>query len=84
MIGRYLLSLASDDNFDELEEKIDYYFSDHELLREALQASAPWNQEGNKPFAMVGNSVLDLGIVTSGRTKNKTRGKCLALASSCH
>ncbi|OQE13366.1 hypothetical protein PENFLA_c049G05728 [Penicillium flavigenum] len=73
MVGRYLFPLPSDEELEDLEEKINYRFNDRALLREALQASAAWNKDGNKTLALVGDKVLDLVIVISGRTKNKPR-----------
>jgi ribonuclease-3 len=81
MVGHYLFSLPSDDELEDFEKKINYRFIDRALLREALQASAAWNEDGNKTLALIGDRVLDLVIVISGRKKNKPRGKCLALAS---
>jgi ribonuclease-3 len=81
MVGRYLFPLPSDDELEDFESMINYRFIDRTLLREALQASSALNEDGNKTLALVGDRVLDLVIVISGRTKNKPRGKCLALAS---
>lgn len=80
MVGRYFSS-PSDDEIEVLEKKIRYRFVDRELLREALQASAAWNEDGNKNLALIGDRVLGLVLAISGRKENKPRGKCLALAS---
>lgn len=77
MVGRHLFPLSSDDEIEDFEKKIQYRFIDRALLREALQASAPWNNDGNKILALVGDRVLDLVIVISGRKRNKPRGKCV-------
>ncbi|CAG8103747.1 unnamed protein product [Penicillium nalgiovense] len=75
MVGRHLFPLSSDDEIEDFEKKIQYRFIDRALLREALQASAPWNNDGNKILALVGDRVLDLVIVISGRKRNKPRGE---------
>lgn len=75
MVGRYILALPSDEELQVFEKKINYSFTDYVLLREALQASSGFNGDGNKKLALIGDRILDLIIVTSGRNKNKTRSK---------
>ncbi|OQE13348.1 hypothetical protein PENFLA_c049G04143 [Penicillium flavigenum] len=55
-------------------EQINYTFANRALLREALQPPNKCNEDGNKTLALVGDKVLDLVIVASGRDRNKTRG----------
>lgn len=75
MVGRCIFALPSDEELQVFEEKINYSFTDYILSREALQVSSGFNGDGNKKLALIGDRILDLIIVTSGRNKNKTRGK---------
>lgn len=81
MVGRYIFPLPSDEELQVFKEKINYSFANDALLREALQASSGFNGDGNKRLALIGDIILDLVIVISGREKNKTRGKRFTLAT---
>ncbi|CAG8905856.1 unnamed protein product [Penicillium egyptiacum] len=75
MVGRHIyLFLPSDAELEDFEKKIKYRFSNRALIREALQASSAVNEDGNKTLALIGDKLLDVVIVTSGRSKNKIRG----------
>ncbi|KAF7525649.1 hypothetical protein PCG10_004640 [Penicillium crustosum] len=75
MVGRYICALPSDEELQVFEEKINYSFTNYTLSREALQVSNGFNGDGNKGLALIGDSILDLIIVISGRKKNKTKGE---------
>jgi ribonuclease-3 len=77
----HIFLLPSDEELQFLEQKINYAFVNRALLREALQPPNRYNEDGNKSLALVGDKVLDLVIVTSGRDRNKTRGKHFGLAT---
>lgn len=84
MVGRYICALPSDEELQVFEEKINYSFTNYTLSREALQVSNGFNGDGNKDLALIGDSILDLIIVISGRKKNKTKGKRFTLATSLY
>ncbi|KAJ5941932.1 hypothetical protein N7516_002100 [Penicillium verrucosum] len=75
MVGHYIFPLPSDEELQVFEKKINYSFANDALLREALQVSSGFNGDGNKKLALIGDTILDLVIVTLGCDKNKTRGE---------
>lgn len=75
MVGNWIFPHPSDDRLQVFEEKIDYRFTDRLLAREALQSPNSSNEDGNRTFALIGDKVIDLVIVTTGRKNNKTRSK---------
>lgn len=81
MVGRYILTHPLDEELQVLEKKINHSFANGALLREALHVPSGWNGDGNKELALIGDIILDLVIGTSGRNKNKTRGKRFTLAN---
>ncbi|KAJ5971869.1 uncharacterized protein N7479_001787 [Penicillium vulpinum] len=70
----YVLPTPSDEVLEVFEKKIKYRFNDRARAREALQAAAGFNGDGNKDLALIGDAILRLVIVNYGYTQNYTKG----------
>lgn len=75
----YLSIMASfpflrDDDLLVVEEIINFRFANRSLLREALQAAALADRDGNKRLAVLGDAAHRLILVVEGHTRNETRG----------
>ncbi|OQE43642.1 hypothetical protein PENCOP_c003G03419 [Penicillium coprophilum] len=66
MAGLIIPCQPSDEDLQVLEMKSHYRFTNRLLIREALQASSGFNQDGHKTLAMIGDSILRLVLVTHG------------------
>lgn len=57
------------------ERIISYQFTNRLGLRRALQLADDIHQDGNKPLALLGDTVIKLVLVKEGLRRQATRGK---------